>query len=141
MTSFFPEISDKNSSANRLNQDLNRINNWAFQWKMSFNPDPSKQAEEVIFSSKFQKSTYPPLSFNKNTVTQKHLRMFLDTMLDLQGHLNNILNKVNKTIVLLRKLYNTLLRLSLLTINKSFIRPHLDYGDIMYDQAFHFTKN
>ena len=48
-TSLFSVINDKHLSANKLNQDLNRINNWAFQWKMSFNPDPSKQAQEVIF--------------------------------------------------------------------------------------------
>ena len=46
-----------------------------------------------------------------------------------------MLNKVNKTIGLLRKLQNTLPRPSLLTIYKSFIRPHLDYGDIIYDQV------
>ena len=45
-------------------------------------------------------------------------------------------SKVNKAIGLLRKLYNTLPRLPLLTIYKSFIRPHLDYGDIIYDQAY-----
>ena len=43
-TSLFSVTNDKHSSANKLNQHLNRINNWAFQWKMSFNPDPSKQA-------------------------------------------------------------------------------------------------
>ena len=47
-----------------------------------------------------------------------------------------ILNKVNKTIGLLRKLQNILPRSALLTIYKSFIRPHLDYGDIIYDQAY-----
>ena len=47
-----------------------------------------------------------------------------------------ILNKVNKTIGLLRKLQNVLPRSALLTIYKSFIRPHLDYGDIIYDQAY-----
>ena len=47
-----------------------------------------------------------------------------------------MLNKVNKTIGLLRKLQNTLPRPSLLTIYKSFIRPHLDYGNIIYDQAY-----
>ena len=45
-------------------------------------------------------------------------------------------SKVNKTIGLLRKLHNTLPRLPLLTIYKSFIRPHLDYVEIIYDQAY-----
>ena len=39
-----------------------------------------------------------------------------------------------KGIGLLRKLWSILTRTSLLTIYKSFIRPHLDYGDIVYDQ-------
>ena len=65
--------------------------------------------------------------------------MLLDTKLDFQGHLKSILNKVNKTIGLLRKLHNTLPRLPLLTIYKSFIRPHLDYGDIIYDQAYNVS--
>ena len=47
-----------------------------------------------------------------------------------------ILNKVNKTIGLLRKLHNILPRSALLIIYKSFIEPHLDYGDIIYDQAY-----
>ena len=47
-----------------------------------------------------------------------------------------ILNKVNKTIGLLRKLQNILPRSALLTIYKSFIRPHLDCGGVIYDQAY-----
>ena len=107
---------------------------------MSFNPDASKKAHKVIFSRKLQKSVYPPLHFNNIAVTQsttqKHLGMLLDVKLDFQEHLKNIYSKVNKTIGLLRKLHNTLPRLSLLTIYKSFIRPHLDFGDIIYDQAY-----
>ena len=49
-------MSDQRLSANKLNQDLKRIDNWAFQWKMSFNLDPSKQAQEVIFSCKLERS-------------------------------------------------------------------------------------
>ena len=66
---FFSVIDNKHSSANKLNQDLNSINNWTSQWKMGFNPDPSKQAQEFIFSRKLQKSTHPTLSFNINTLT------------------------------------------------------------------------
>ena len=53
--------------------------------------------------------------------------------------MKNVLNKVNKTIGLFRKLHNTLPRLPLLTMYKSFIRPHLDYGDIIYDQAYNVS--
>ena len=53
--------------------------------------------------------------------------------------MKNVHNKVNKTIGLFRKLHNTLPRLPLLTIYKSFIRPHLDYGDIIYDQAYNVS--
>ena len=117
-----------------------KISNWAFQWKMRFNPDPNKQAQEVIFSRKINKIDHPPLYFNQNLVksssTHKHLGMVLDTRLDFNLHLKNVQNKVNKTIGLLCKLKNTLPRTSLITIFKSFIRPHLDYGDIIYDRAY-----
>ena len=65
--------------------------------------------------------------------------MLLDTKLDFQGHLKSMLSKVNKTVGLLRKLHNTLPRLPLLTIYKSFRRPHLDYGDVIYDQAYNVS--
>ena len=140
-TPFFSVIFDKALSAKTLNDDLNKINNWAFQWKMSFNPDPKKkQAQEVIFYRKIQKSSQPSLIFNNSIVTQsltqKHLGMLLDTKLDFQEDLESIFSKVNKTIGLLRKLHHILPRSPLLTIYKSFIRTHLDYGDIIYDQAY-----
>ena len=41
-TSLFSVFHDVNTSADELNDDLKKVNEWAFQWKMSFNPDPSK---------------------------------------------------------------------------------------------------
>ena len=37
---------------------------WAYQSKMSFNPEKSKQAQEVIFSCKTQKVNHLPANFN-----------------------------------------------------------------------------
>ena len=103
---------------------------------MSFNLDPNKQAQEVIFSRKLNKPNHPSLNFNNTIVIQstnhKHLGMVLDT----QEHLKDKLSKISKTIGLLRKLQKILTRAPLLTIYKSFIRPHLDYGDIIYDKAY-----
>ena len=107
---------------------------------MSFKPEPSKQAQEVIFTHKLQKKDYPPLYFNdssvKETCIQKHLGMLLDFRLDFQEHWKSLLKKVNKTVALLCKFQNILLRSALLTIYKCFVRTHLDYDDIIYDQAF-----
>ena len=139
-TSLFSILQNVNTSARHLNNDLSKISNWTFQWKTSFNPDPSKQAQEVIFSRKIQKTCHPPIYFNNKSVkqvpSQKHLGLILDNKLNFQEHLQNILNKVNKTIGLLRKLRNILPREPLLTICKSFVRPHLDYGDVIYDQHY-----
>ena len=67
---------------------------------MSFNPDPSKEAQEV------------------------------------DEHIKTITSKVSKTIGLLRKLNNRLPRSSLTTIYKLFVRPHLDYGDVIFDKVY-----
>ena len=55
------QLYDINTSTIELNKDLKKINDWAFQWKMTFNPDRSKQAQEIIFSRKLKKATHPPL--------------------------------------------------------------------------------
>ena len=67
-TSLFSVVHDTQTSANDLNKDLEIINNWAFQWKMNFNPDPAKQAHEVIFSRKAKEIYHPPLVFNNTSV-------------------------------------------------------------------------
>ena len=59
----------------------------------------------------------------------------MDTKLDFQEHLKDKLSEISKTIGLLRKLQKILTRPPLLTMYKSFVRPHLDYGDIIYDKA------
>ena len=51
-TSFFSKVLDINKSVTELNTDLEKISQWVYQWKMQFNPDPNKQANEIIFSHK-----------------------------------------------------------------------------------------
>ena len=109
----------------------------------NFNPDINKQAQEVIFSRRLQKSNHLSVTFNGTNVTQseiqKPLEMFLDSKLDFKEHIQNVSNKVSKTIEFLRKLQKILPRPPLITIYKSFIRSHLDYGDIIYDQAYNVS--
>ena len=101
---------------------------------MSFNPDPSKQVVEVYFSRRTVSLTNPPLIFGNSSVSNcdyhKHLCLLLDNKLVFDRHLREQISKANKGIGLIKRLRKFL---PLLTIYKSFIRPHLDYGDIIYD--------
>ena len=56
-TSLFSIIHNANTTAKELNNDLVKISRWVYQWKMSFDPDPSKQAQEVTFIRKRKKNT------------------------------------------------------------------------------------
>ena len=75
-TSLFSIVHDLHLTANELNRDLAKINDWAYQWKMYFNPDPTKQAQEVVFSRKTQRQNHRPLHFNKNFVQKYFVLIF-----------------------------------------------------------------
>ena len=101
-TSPFSVVHDRYTSPYELNNDLLKIRSWVYQCKMSFNPDPSKQAQEVIFSRKIKKSNRPELIFNNipvnQTPYQKYLSMFSGDKLNFGEHLKYITNKINKSI-------------------------------------------
>ena len=120
---YFNDLSDDLStndsfSATHLNNVLRKISNWVFQWEMIFDPDTSKQAQEAILSRKLQAINH--LYFDNNPIKQvsiqKYLGMILNTKLNFNEHIKNILSKVNETFGLLRKLQSILPRASLLAI-------------------------
>ena len=76
--------------------------------EMSFNLNPSKQTQEVIFSLKIEEPSHPVLIFNNNQVIetpyQKDLSLLLDEKLNFGEHLRYIANKVNTSMELIHKL-------------------------------------
>ena len=139
-TSFFSFVHDVSISSSELNSDLANISEWAFKWKMSFDPDPSKPAQEVTFSRRLKTVPHPSITFNNNPLSlcpaQKPLGLVLHSKLTFNEHINHILSEVNKSIGLLCKFQSVLPRSSLLTIYKTFIRSHFDYADVVYDQSY-----
>ena len=137
-TSLFSLVFDKYKSQSEFNNDLQIISNSAFQWKMQFNPYPSKQAQEAYFLNKSNNENSLPVTFNNAKVvtcsTHRHLGLLLDKRLSFNEHIQSKMNKCYKMIGVIKRLSVNLPRDALLRIYKSFIRPHLDYGDIIYDK-------
>ena len=126
-----PEI-----SANDLNQDLDVINQWAHQWKLEFNPDPTKQAAKVLFSCKKSSPNHPQITFNGTVVAkmqeQKHLGLILGQSLSFKKHLNEKIIKAKKNLGIIKHLSIFLPLKTLDQMYKALVRPHLDYCDIIY---------
>ena len=68
----------------------------------------------------------------EGSVSQKHLGLHLDQNLDISKHINEKISKAQKRISVIKNLCKILPRNALLAIDKPFVRPHLDYGDIVY---------
>ena len=138
-SSLFLRVRDIQVCQATLTNDLDMITQWAYQWKMQFNPDISKQAIEVIFSQKrTQKPNHPPLLFNgipvRREADTKHLGLTLDEKLTFRKHVNEKIKKANKGVGLLRFLSRFASRKVLNTIYKLYVRPHLDFGDVIYHE-------
>ena len=87
-TSFFSVVKSATVYATRLNNDLVKIQDWDFNWKMLFNTDPNKRAKEAIFSKNIVPGTDPSLFFKdlltEQDITQKHFGLMLDHNLTFQ---------------------------------------------------------
>ena len=71
-TSPFTIVKDNSESANILNNDVLFISEWAYTWKMLFNPDTSKLTQNVLFSSKRKVQIHPTIILN-NIVVERAL--------------------------------------------------------------------
>ena len=104
----FSIVKDPAISANNLNHDLDIIQQWAYQWKMEFNPDPTKQATEVLFSCKKSSPNHPQIIFNGIAVAkvtdQKHLGLILDLRLSFEKHINEKTIRAKKIVGILKHL-------------------------------------
>ena len=109
---------DPKLTADDMNHDLDCIKLWAHEWRMSPNPDPRKQAVEIIFSTKRDKI--------------EHLDLKLDSRLSFISHINAAIAKLRKAVGILKFLSKYLPRETLYMRNKLYVRPYLDYGDVIY---------
>ena len=116
-TSLFTKVKDKNM----LNNDLKRISKWAYNWKMLFNPDPDKPAQEVVFSRNMKLQSHPTVSLNIMQVERasylKHLGIWIEKNLNFKQHIGSFISKINKGVSLTKKLQSP--RKSILTSYKT----------------------
>ena len=137
-TSLFTIVKDKNESTNIINNDLLQISRWAYNCKIFFHSYSNKPTQEALFSRKNKVQVHPTIYLNniqvERTSYQKQLSILPDEKLNFKQHIDSVIPKINKDISVIKTFRHSLLRKSLLTIYKGFLRPLIDYKNIVYDQ-------
>ena len=84
------------------------------------------------------KTRYPQIFFINVPVLrasfQKHLGIYLDQKLNFNLHIKEKMAEAIRGVSVIKNLRRTLPPHSFFTIYKSFVQPHLDYSDVLYDQ-------
>lgn len=141
-TSLYIIVENPSTSANKLNEDLQAINAWSKSWLVSFNPN---KTESVLFSRKVSKPHHPTLYLDNTPVSQVHLHKHLGLTLSddarWKTHISIIIDKAWKRIGIMRSLKFVLSRPCLEKMYISFIRPILEYANVVWDNCSNELKN
>ncbi len=133
-TSLFIIVEDPISAANSLNSDLTNISDWSRQWLVNFNP---AKTECLLISRKVNPPNHPPLFFNNvkvaNVDNHTHLGVTFTKDLSWHTHILSVVAKACKPLNVLQSLKYRLPRSSLEIIYVSFIRPIMEYADVVWD--------
>ena len=141
-TSLYMIVDNPNETARIMNADLEIINKWAKTWLVKFNPSKS---ESLLISRKVNRAVHPPLTMNSENIKEvehhKHLGIYISQDGTWHEHINYITAKAWQRIYIMRKLKFLLDRDSLQIIYISFIRPILEYADIVWDNCTQYELN
>ena len=141
-TSLSLVVHDPVVAATNLQVDIHKIENWARKWLVKFNPSKS---ESLIISKKLLKPVHPDLNMSNinipNVEVHKHLGLYFSCNGSWDYHTKITLEKAWNRVNIIRALKSKLDRHTLQIIYFSFIRPLLEYADIIWDNIPEYLKN
>ena len=135
-------IDDPIGSALTMNDDLKHIENWSKQWLVTFN---SSKTKSMIISKKRRPPHHPHALFQGTTLEDvkqhKHLGLIFSADLLWSPHINYVVCKARKLIGVMKFLQHKLSRRTLELIYFIYIRPILEYGDVVWGGCTKFDAD
>ena len=132
-TCLYIEVDDPEEAAVALNHDLTNIQKWADRWLITFSPP---KTEDMVISNK-RPRPHPELKLDGETIkkvtSHKHLGVHLTNDLSWNKHAEETAKKANKCLGVIRPLKHRLDRRSLETLYTSYVRPVIEYADVVWD--------
>ena len=140
-TSIYVIIENAQTDANNLNENLTKIQDWSNKWLVRFNP---QKTETLLISRKQSHINHPTLFMDtipiQEVKSHKHLGLTFNSTCQWGEHIDIIFKKASDKLNILRSLKFHLDRKSLQTMYFSFIRPVIEYADIIWDNCPNIYK-
>ena len=124
-----------NADAASLQRDLNKLGEWEAKWQMEFHPD---KCEVLRISKKWKSNTihsnYELRGHILKVVSKaKYLGVTISGNLRWNSHINNIANKANSTLAVLKRNVRVSSKTIKETAYKSLVRPQMEYCSPLWD--------
>ena len=135
-TCLFITVDDKLEAANLINKDLSAIDKWSKKWLVSFSPP---KTETMLISTKRNPIAHPTLFLQDKEITEvqihKHVGLNLESNLWWNYHINEIETKALSRLNIMKIHKFKLNRETLEKIYLVFVRPILEYADVVWAGA------
>ena len=133
-TKIFTEINDI-SESNKLQDDLNRLQEWSNTWLLKFHPDKCKVLD-ISIRDRTTYSYFMETTELDHSNVEKDLGVFIDNKLKFDSHISTKINKANNTLGAIRRSFTYLDSTILLRLYTSLIRPHLEYANPVWNPRY-----
>ena len=120
-----------------IQDDLNRLTDWSKTWKLFFNTSKCKVLHVGKSNPKYK---YTMEQEGDETEVQectqeKDLGVVFDNKLKFDLHVQSAINKANKMTGIIKRTFSFLDIPSFMRLYKAMIRPHLEYGNIIWSSS------
>ncbi len=136
-TCLFIEVDNRDGTAAKLNEDLEKINRWSQKWLVKFSPEKTKS---LIISNKNDRFSNPAIMFNNTLVSEVTCHTYLGLKfsynLRWNAHIDVICTKARRRLNMMLPLKYKLDRKSLEVMYKSFVRPVMEYGIVVWGGTY-----
>ena len=136
-TCLFIEVDNRVDTCMKICDDLDRISRWSKRWLVTFSHAKTKS---LIISNKKDSQLNPPIHFSGTAITEVKSHMYLGLLfasnLKWNEHINSVYIKARKRLSLMIPLKTELDRKTLHTMFTSFVRPVMEYGNIVWGGSY-----
>ena len=132
-TKLFSKITN-GDDVRRLQQDLDKLQDWSADWLLNFHPDKCKLLtlglrKTVSEYHLISKSAKYDLEYVTN---MKDLGIVIDSNLNFEAHMHETINKANQTMGMIRRAFISIDESMFVCLFKAFVRPQLEYANAVW---------